>query len=232
MGDGAIAAGQVPPGVPRPPVACFPSEFECPICFEVRKFHKLSDWPKYVNEDVQPFTCTFPDCAEPKSFKRKADWIRHENERNRHLGWWSCSFAECTYTSHRKHVFVMHLVREHKFSEPRFKRPETITASDGPSEVQRKGEAKQFWEMVESCRHESRQSSRHESCRFCGNICGTWKELASHLAKHLEQLAMRVLALAKQSTTSPGTPAISAPVSSVIEEGQGNTESKRRTQLF
>ena len=67
-----------PAGIPIPPVSRLPAEFECPLCFQVKKILKPSDWTKHVNEDIQPFTCTFPDCSEAKSFKRKADWVRHE----------------------------------------------------------------------------------------------------------------------------------------------------------
>ena len=67
-----------PEGIPIPPVSRLPAEFECPLCFQVKKIIKPSDWTKHVNEDIQPFTCTFPECSEAKSFKRKADWVRHE----------------------------------------------------------------------------------------------------------------------------------------------------------
>lgn len=117
--EGTVVAAQFPPGVPLPPVKRLPAEFECPLCFKVKKFYKPSDWTKHVHEDVQPFTCTFPNCGEPKSFKRKADWVRHENERHRQLENWTCQIADCNHTCYRKDNFVQHLVREHKIAEPR-----------------------------------------------------------------------------------------------------------------
>lgn len=117
--EGTVVAAQFPSGVPLPPVKRLPAEFECPLCFKVKKFYKPSDWTKHVHEDVQPFTCTFPNCQEPKSFKRKADWVRHENERHRQLENWTCNVADCNHTCFRKDNFVQHLVREHKIAEPK-----------------------------------------------------------------------------------------------------------------
>lgn len=117
--EGTVVAAQFPSGVPLPPVKRLPAEFECPLCFKVKKFYKPSDWTKHVHEDVQPFTCTFPNCQEPKSFKRKADWVRHENERHRQLENWTCNITDCNHTCFRKDNFVQHLVREHKIAEPK-----------------------------------------------------------------------------------------------------------------
>lgn len=117
--EGTVVAAQFPSGVPLPPVKRLPAEFECPLCFKVKKFYKPSDWTKHVHEDVQPFTCTFPNCQEPKSFKRKADWVRHENERHRQLENWTCNITDCNHTCYRKDNFVQHLVREHKIAEPK-----------------------------------------------------------------------------------------------------------------
>jgi hypothetical protein len=202
LGEGAIAAAQFPPGVPLPPVSHLPAEFECPICFEVKKFRKPSDWSKHVHEDVQPFTCSFPQCSEPKSFKRKADWVRHENERHRQLEWWTCSYSECSHTCFRKDNFVQHLVREHKMPDPKAKKTKG-SARDGSTDSMRERELRRLWKMVDDCRHEAERTLRQEPCRFCGNICGSWKKLTVHLGKHMEQLAMPVLELAKQSCVSP-----------------------------
>jgi hypothetical protein len=39
---------------------------------------------------------------------------------------------------------------------------------------------------------------KDEPCRFCGNICTTWKKLTVHLAKHMEQISMPILTLVEQ----------------------------------
>ncbi|KAJ5457634.1 hypothetical protein N7475_009022 [Penicillium sp. IBT 31633x] len=203
LGEGAVAAAQFPPGVPLPPVSRLPARFECPICFEVKTFQKPSDWSKHVQEDVQPFTCTFPHCNEPKSFKRKADWVRHENEKHRHLEWWTCAFSECNHTCYRRDNFVQHLVREHKMPEPKVKK--TPKASN-PVETEavpnsrREQDVERLWQMVEECHHDTTQAPQEEPCRFCGNVCSEWRKLSVHLGKHLEQLALPVLRLVKPSS--------------------------------
>jgi hypothetical protein len=203
IGEGTVAAAQFPPGVPLPPVSRLPARFECPICFQVKTFKKPSDWSKHVQEDVQPFTCTFPHCNEPKSFKRKADWVRHENEKHRKLEWWACAFPECNHICYRKDNFVQHLVREHKMTEPKIKKKGGM-AEEVPNS-RRAQDLERLWQVVEECRHETDQSPQSEPCRFCGNVCNEWRKLSVHLGKHLEQLAMPVLRLSKSSAPIPAT---------------------------
>lgn len=216
LAEGIVTPAQFPHGVPMPPVKRLPAEFECSLCFKVKKFHKPSDWSKHVHEDVQPFTCTFQTCADPKSFKRKADWVRHENERHRQLEWWQCNKDDCLHKCYRKDNFVQHLVREHKLPEPKTK---TAKASKvrGPSTQRRKvhgddghddssnDEIDQVWKIVEECRHETPKNPRDEPCTFCGNVCTTWKKLTVHLAKHMEQISMPVLIVVKESTVTAET---------------------------
>ncbi|KAI9819499.1 MAG: hypothetical protein M1827_006947 [Pycnora praestabilis] len=226
FGEGAVAAAQFPHGVPLPPVKHLPAEFECPLCFKVKKFQKPSDWTKHVHEDVQPFTCTFANCAEPKSFKRKADWVRHENERHRQLEWWTCNMPDCSHTCYRKDNFVQHLVREHKKPEPKVKATKAAKAAAADKSKRDKtqvelienwkanvpgsqdtapGESDQVWWLVENCRYDTPKLPRDEACKFCGNICGSWKKLTVHLAKHMEQISMPVLALLEQKDVTADT---------------------------
>lgn len=220
--EGAVTAAQFPPGVPLPPVARLPAKFECPVCFQVKIIQKPSDWSKHIFEDVQPFTCTFPACTEPKSFKRKADWVRHESELHRHLEWWSCSYRDCTHTCYRKHNFTQHLVREHKLPDPK----------DAPHDgsVDR---------LVEECKSITRDTPAREPCRFCGNNCNTWKKLTVHLGKHMEQLAMPVLELARQSCASqsqhqgqgqPGPIATANPFATNNNTGPGPGQTQTQAQ--
>ncbi|KAL5116273.1 hypothetical protein ACEQ8H_005831 [Pleosporales sp. CAS-2024a] len=189
--EGVVLAAQFPSGVPLPPVKRLPAEFECPLCFKVKKFYKPSDWTKHVHEDVQPFTCTFPNCGEPKSFKRKADWVRHENERHRQLENWTCQIADCHHTCYRKDNFVQHLVREHKIAEPR--KSNGRGNKEGTSSDQ-----EEIWTIVDKCRRDTPKQPKDEPCRFCGNICTSWKKLTVHLAKHMEQISTPILKLVEQ----------------------------------
>ena len=228
LAEGIVTPAQFPPGVPMPPVKRLPAEFECSLCFKVKKFHKPSDWSKHVHEDVQPFTCTFQSCAEPKSFKRKADWVRHENERHRQLEWWMCNMHDCSHKCYRKDNFVQHLVREHKLPEPKVKTAKAgKPAVRGPSSQKARAnrgdgddspdEFDQVWRLVEECRHETPKNPKDEPCKFCGNICNSWKKLTVHLAKHMEQISMPVLNVAKAKEVTPET------IISPIEQRTQNT---------
>jgi hypothetical protein len=235
--EGAVTANQFPPGVPLPPVARLPAKFECPVCFQVKNIQKPSDWSKHIFEDIQPFTCTFSGCTEPKSFKRKADWVRHESERHRQLEWWCCTYGDCTHKCYRKNNFIQHLVREHKLPDPK------ASVGDGSAKIVDK--------MVEDCKHTTNGTPSQEPCRFCGNNCGTWKKLTVHLGKHMEQLAMPVLELARQSCASQGQPGpigtaspfvagnntitSSGPVQAQVQapvQTQGQTQAPTQTQAY
>ena len=217
LADGIVTPAQFPAGVPMPPVNRLPAEFECSLCFKVKKFNKPSDWSKHVHEDVQPFTCTFANCPDPKSFKRKADWVRHENERHRQLEWWMCNMHDCSHKCFRKDNFVQHLVREHKLPEPKVK---TMKANKpavrGPSAQKARKqmeeqseefpeEVDQVWRLVDECRHETPKNPKDEACKFCGNVCNSWKKLTVHLAKHMEQISMPVLNIVEHKDVTPET---------------------------
>jgi hypothetical protein len=211
--EGIVTAALFPTGIPLPPVKKLPAEFECSLCFKVKRFQKPSDWTKHVHEDVQPFTCTFPNCTEARSFKRKADWVRHENERHRHLEWWKCNMPECSHICYRKDNFVQHLVREHKKREPKMKSRGSISSKVKPADdavsawqIQvREEEIDELWRLVDACHYETQKKPKDEVCKFCGNVCNSWKKLTVHLAKHMEQIAMPVLELVRRREVSPDT---------------------------
>ncbi|KAK0731689.1 hypothetical protein B0H67DRAFT_476542 [Lasiosphaeris hirsuta] len=185
-GPGVISQESFPPDIPMPPATILPAEFECQLCFQAKKFQKPSDWTKHVHEDVQPFTCTWDRCRDPKIFKRKADWVRHENEGHRHLEWWDCDVEDCRHVCYRRDNFLQHLVREHKYPEPKVKTKAAIKRAGGMDPT---------WQKVEQCHMETRDMPHAESCRFCGKSFPTWKKLTVHLAKHMEQISLPVLKL-------------------------------------
>ncbi|KAH8167125.1 hypothetical protein CIB48_g1130 [Xylaria polymorpha] len=194
--EGGINAESFPHGIDPPPAISLPAEFECPICFTVKKFQKPSDWTKHVHEDVQPFTCTWDRCRDPKMFKRKADWVRHENEGHRHLEWWTCDVDDCRHVCYRRDNFLQHLVREHKFTEPKVKTKAAIKKAGGVDRT---------WQKVEQCHEETKTKPTEEPCRFCGKIFPTWKKLTVHLAKHMEQISLPVVHLVKAKELDPDT---------------------------
>lgn len=184
--EGAINPDSFPQDIPMPPTGSLPAEFECQLCFNAKKFNKPSDWTKHVHEDVQPFTCTWDRCKDHKMFKRKADWVRHENEGHRHLEWWTCDVDDCRHRCYRRDNFLQHLVREHKFIEPKVKTKAAIKRAGGNDPT---------WTKVEACHQETTQLPQQEPCRFCGKTFPTWKKLTVHLAKHMEHISLPVLKL-------------------------------------
>ncbi|GKT82935.1 C2H2 finger domain-containing protein [Colletotrichum tofieldiae] len=194
--EGAITKDSFPQDIPMPPTQSLPAEFECQLCFTLKKPKKPSDWTKHVHEDVQPFTCTWDRCREPKIFKRKADWVRHENEGHRHLEWWTCDVEDCRHTCYRRDNFLQHLVREHKFVEPKNKTKAAI---------KRAGAVDPTWQKVEQCRHETSTKPQEEPCRFCGRQFPTWKKLTVHLAKHMEHISLPILRLVAAKELEPDT---------------------------
>ncbi|KAM0427521.1 hypothetical protein ACHAPT_007481 [Fusarium lateritium] len=184
--EGAINHESFRQDIPMPPTSRLPAEFECQLCYASKKFTKPSDWTKHVHEDVQPFTCTWDKCREPKMFKRKADWVRHENEGHRHLEWWTCDVEACHHQCYRRDNFLQHLVREHKYPEPKVKTKAAIKKAGG---------AEPTWQKVEQCHRETTKRPQDEPCRFCGKAFPTWKKLTVHLANHMEQISLPVLRL-------------------------------------
>ncbi|CAK7229900.1 hypothetical protein SBRCBS47491_007405 [Sporothrix bragantina] len=194
--DGAINTESFPKYIPMPPTTTLPAEFECQLCFTNKRFQKPSDWTKHVHEDVQPFTCTWDRCRDPKIFKRKADWVRHENEGHRHLEWWTCDVEECRHTCYRRDNFLQHLVREHKFNEPKHKTKAAIKKSGAPDPT---------WQRVEQCHAETTARPQDEPCRFCAKTFPTWKKLTVHLAKHMEHISLPLLRLVDRKEVEADT---------------------------
>lgn len=217
-------------GIRMPPVKRLPAEFECSLCFKVKKLQKPSDWTKHIYEDIYPFTCTFPDCVgEPKSFKRKADWVRHETECHRHLEWWTCNMPNCDHQCFRKNNFVQHLVREHRKPDPTAKKSKGSAASGSANSAALDRDIAKLWRQVEECHHETQKKPEEEPCRFCGNICKDWRKLMVHLARHMERIALPVLRLAEEHASSTNrttkvykTTGTSAPSISVYSSAEQN----------
>ncbi|KAF7532500.1 hypothetical protein G7Z17_g13632 [Cylindrodendrum hubeiense] len=201
--EGKINDTSFPTDIPMPPTTRLPAEFECQLCYQSKKFQKPSDWTKHVHEDVQPFTCTWDKCREPKIFKRKADWVRHENEGHRHLEWWTCDVEGCHHQCYRRDNFLQHLVREHKFQEPKVKTKAAMKRSGGVDLT---------WQKVEQCHMETPVRPQDEPCRFCGKAFQTWKKLTVHLAKHMEQISLPVLRLVEAKAAELKEDTVISPV--------------------
>ncbi|OAA37531.1 C2H2 finger domain-containing protein [Beauveria brongniartii RCEF 3172] len=199
LGQNRISAESFPPGIPMPPTQYLPAEIECQLCYQRKILWKPSDWTRHVYQDLKPFTCTWDTCKDPKPFENKGVWLQHENENHRHLQWWTCDVEDCRHSCFRQENFLQHLVREHKFPEPK---AET---------KKRTGDVEPAWQKVEDCHQKKALRPYDEPCKFCGRAFTTWKRLTVHLAKHMEQISLPVLLLVEAKareieaglTTSP-----------------------------
>ncbi|KOS16782.1 Zinc finger protein 60 [Escovopsis weberi] len=212
--EGAITQESFPADIPLPPTQRLPAEFECQLCFQQKKLHKPSDWTKHVHEDVQPFTCTWEKCRDPKMFKRKADWVRHENEGHRQLEWWACDVDDCRHVCYRRDNFLQHLVREHKFAEPKVKNKAALKKAISVDAT---------WKKVEQCHRETDRRPQDEPCKFCGRVFPTWKKLTVHLAKHMEKIALPVLRLVSAKARDLDADTVISP----IPDGPSRQETQR-----
>lgn len=189
-----VSRSKFPPGVPLPPTARLPAEFECPFCFRMKVFYNPSDWTKHIYEDIQPATCTSEDCPDPKIFKRKADWDRHENEHHRHSEYWRCNFGGCAYVCYHKESFIRHIVSEHKVTRPRIK---VLSVEWNSANEEEQKQFREFWQLIENCYQDTSTTARQEPCKFCGKVYGSWKKLSAHMFRHMEQIALPMIELSK-----------------------------------
>lgn len=197
-GDKMINPNQFPANIPPPITRDLPADLECQLCFQAKRFAKPSDWTKHVHEDVSPFACTWEHCKDNnKTFKRKADWVRHENEGHRRIEWWKCIVDDCNHECYRRDNFLQHLVREHKFDEPKDKTKGAIRKAGGARH--------RTWQMVERCYNKTEKTPFQEPCRFCGEKLATWKKLTVHLAKHMEQISLPIIKLVERTDVDPDT---------------------------
>lgn len=111
-----------------------------------------------------------------------------------HLEWWTCDVDDCWHTCYRRDNFLQHLVREHKFLEPKVKTKAAIKRSGGQDPT---------WQKVEKCHAETKGRPQDEPCRFCGKTLPTWKKLTVHLAKHMENMSLPILRLVARKELEP-----------------------------
>lgn len=115
-----------------------------------------------------------------------SDLMAHADLIPQHLEWWTCDVEDCRHTCYRRDNFLQHLVREHKFPEPKVKTKAAI---------KRAGAQDPTWQKVEQCHAETTAKPQDEPCRFCGKTLPTWKKLTVHLAKHMEAMSLPILRL-------------------------------------
>lgn len=116
---------------------------------------------KHVLSDLQPYVCTYPDCQlHDHFFENKNDWYRHESHTHR-VEWFCNTMSHGPFINVEDFLDHMHAIH----SEPLDKA------------------------QLLSLHHGFQQPSNAHSgtCTLCGEYAS---KIRSHLARHLEQLAL------------------------------------------
>ncbi|PVI03053.1 hypothetical protein DM02DRAFT_558808, partial [Periconia macrospinosa] len=156
--------------VPDVPSSAFKHEvFECPYChltLTSRTMQNRLEWKRHVFRDLRPYVCTFEGCRNPdKQYLKRHDWIYHETQMHRRQ--WVCEEHNTSFIS--KDLFIDHVYRSHSTSITPQQLPVLIEMSERPTDDM---------EIV--------------ACPLCPDERKLIL-LQSHLAEHLESIALFVL---------------------------------------
>ncbi|KAI1388240.1 fungal-specific transcription factor domain-containing protein [Hypoxylon trugodes] len=168
-------SADLPPGYPPPPTREMSlGEFECYICYRVKPFENPSDWVVHIQEDLQLFSCTWPDCHHTEAFGRKSDWIHHENVF--HIrGGQVCAVDGCGETFPTRREIRQHLDTKH-----------------GGAEIEMNGGEGHKPELYHT---QVARLPQNEPCCFCRKTFSSWTDRSSHLARHMEYINLPILCL-------------------------------------
>ncbi|TAQ89813.1 hypothetical protein B7494_g1858 [Chlorociboria aeruginascens] len=153
-----------------PKVARENPSFMCPYChitLDSERMQTRLQWKRHVFRDLRPYLCTFKDCEIPdKQYLTRHDWIYHENQMHRRL--WICeTHGKAKFPT--KPLFIQHVSRFHSDSHTRYQVPVLTEMSE-----------RQIDEMS------------IVPCPLCPDELRLIT-LQSHLAEHLESIALFVL---------------------------------------
>lgn len=126
---------------------------------------------KHVFRDLRPYVCTFKDCPKPdRLFDSRHDWYNHEVEVHRRE--WFCNACDQPFPT--KALFESHLRQNH---------PDLFTEAH-------------LQAVVDRC---ERAIDSEQACPLCEEECFPG-QLQSHLARHMQQLALFTLPKASEET--------------------------------
>ncbi|KAK3395010.1 hypothetical protein B0H63DRAFT_556124 [Podospora didyma] len=151
---------------PRPPdISPADKFFECPYCFTICSTALLSEkaWKAHLIHDLRPYTCTYEHCRTPDQlYDSRQDWIRHED-------------------SHR----VVFRCPEHQ--DQTFK---TVEAYQSHVRDHHASTSQDDRVLFNSRIAESTFVEADRCCPICMLSLESAQKLQSHIALHLERLAL------------------------------------------
>lgn len=169
----SIWTGEEPLAIPSQPKGANGEDLEdfiCPYCCVSCHITSSHGWKRHIMCDLEPYVCTFEDCARTNDmFKSREDWYNHEIQQHR-LDY------SCNVKNHEKYTdirdFKSHMHKEHNVQF---------------DDEQPQSQLSMF----------SRPTQRKSG--ICPLCIESTVELKSHLARHLERIAL--FALPKYSNT-------------------------------
>ncbi|KAK1715756.1 hypothetical protein BDP67DRAFT_286316 [Colletotrichum lupini] len=189
--------------LPKPPkLKNRESEFTCPYCHVLcpKQDTKGRHWRDHILQDLQPYQCTYPDCRSADVlFTSKDSWIDHESQDHRRV--WRCS--------------------EHP---DLFKSMEDITHHFEVSHTTLR--TTQVQEILKHA-HSITQDLRTE-CPFCQSSGPFEEDLISHMASHMERLALFSI---PRSAINDDDDDISTKGGSGVAQGGGSAASLKSVNL-
>ena len=145
--------------------------FECPYCYTICRLSGTTEekrqkqWKRHIFKDLQPYVCTFTDCMNSVvMFEKRADWFRHE--RRNHRREWCCNASD--HDAHQdKESFKKHMSEQHEVTQAQLS--SVLALCERPLET------------------------TPSSCRLCDSKGLSPEQLETHLARHMEALALFAL---------------------------------------
>ncbi|KAH6852586.1 hypothetical protein B0T12DRAFT_485051 [Alternaria alternata] len=133
----------------------------CPYCSTAQITTSERRWRKHVLSDLQPYICTYPDCElHDHFFENENDWFHHESHTHR-VEWFCNTASHESFVDMQEFLDHMHTIHSEPLDQA---------------------------QLLSLHRGFQRPSNAHSgTCTLCGKHAS---RLKSHLARHLEQLAL------------------------------------------
>ncbi|MCJ1324815.1 hypothetical protein MMC10_001477 [Thelotrema lepadinum] len=152
---------------PLPKISESSSPYECPYCHIFIEAQTTHDWRKHVVRDLRPYMCTFETCiTASEMYETRREWYRHELEYHRRT--WIC-ISHCSREFSTRSDFAKHT----KKILPR------LTDDQMHTLVQIAARSIDTGSVI--------------PCPICKEGYEGSARLGKHIARHLEEIALRAL---------------------------------------
>lgn len=157
-------------------------EFECPFCYQVKKFKTEKTWKRHVYSDLRSYICTSPNC-DGLYFSNINDWFSHEMEK--HKVNYACPLCQSKTFGH-KDRYISHVRRQHPELLGNEELQIVLDIAQRPAEQIPAQDCPCCFDWVHRVRHRAGLSSNISD----DTVCVTPLVFRRHVASHLERLAL------------------------------------------